>query len=102
MTGPVIDFDANGFAGLPGALRSAAATFPVVWIGNEVVLRIARELEGARQAQDDLAQERAVRRMLQESVTRIANEVERRAMRSLWLGLACGGGLGAVVLAVLA
>jgi hypothetical protein len=104
MTAPVLlTFDLEGPGGVPGALRTAAATFPEVWVRNDLALRIARDLEAVQAVRDDLAQERAVRAMLQESVLRIASEVERRALWSLVLGLACGLCLGGAVLwAVLA
>lgn len=102
MTQPVLmQFDETRPAGLPGALRSAAATFPVVFVGNALVLRIARDLEDVRQVRDDLMQERAVRQMYQDSVNRMAEQIGRYGRLKLWLGVALGVPLGAAIWAVL-
>jgi hypothetical protein len=81
----ILSFDPDGPTGVPGALRSAAATLEVVPVPAKLALRIARQLDEA-QAQVNAMQLMTVDRLSSEAM----EAIEHKTRLTMFVGF--GGG----------
>lgn len=90
-------FDTTGPGGVPGALRSAAAVYPVVTITARVALKVARDLDGLAAARVALQETNDAADRVQDACAKVLRQMRLVSALSFGLGAVVGG-----VLAVLA